>query len=76
MTTQKPPRLQSRAVYRENDLRRQGICESNSTLLRWEASGHFPRRIHLGLRAKAWIAAEVDAFIADRAAARGEVSHD
>ncbi|MCC5620251.1 AlpA family phage regulatory protein [Nostoc sp. CHAB 5715] len=48
--------------------------ESNSTLLRWEACGHFPRRIRLGMRAKAWIAAEVDAFIAGRAEARGDVA--
>lgn len=74
MTLHRPPRLQSRAIYRENDLRRQGIVESNSTLLRWEACGHFPRRIRLGLRAKAWVASEIDAFLADRAASRGEVA--
>ena len=43
---------------------------SRSTLYRRVAAGDFPRPIKLGERASAWSAAEIDAWIADRIAAR------
>ncbi|MEP3632205.1 MAG: AlpA family phage regulatory protein [Shimia thalassica] len=36
------------------DLRRLGITVSNSTLLRWEARGRFPRRARLAGTSVTW----------------------
>lgn len=47
---------------------RTGLCRSS--LYRAIAAGDFPKPIKLGERASAWSAAEVDAWIAARIAAR------
>lgn len=52
------------------DLARLGITMSNSTLLRLEASGRFPKRVRMGAHSVAWIAAEIHAHIAMLAAER------
>lgn len=43
-----------------------------SQLYALEAAGHFPRRLKLSERSSAWVASEVDAWIAARIAARDE----
>lgn len=43
---------------------------SRSEIYRRIASGKFPKPVNLGVRARAWNAAEVDQWIADRIAAR------
>lgn len=46
---------------------------SRSSIYRHEATGAFPRRIKLGEHASAWLAADVDRWIAERvAASRGQ----
>jgi len=44
-------------------LRRRGIPHHNSTLLRLEAKGQFPKRVRVGAK-KFWLAEELDDFIA------------
>lgn len=50
-------------------LRRRGFRQSNSTLLRLETAGRFPRRVYVG-RKPGWLAAEIDAFLDVLACAR------
>lgn len=51
-------------------LRYRGIRVANTTLLRWEANGRFPRRVRLGGTSVAWLKSEVDAWIEARAEER------
>ncbi len=45
-----------------SDLKRLGITVSNTTILRWESLGRFPRRLRLGGGTRvAWLASEVSA---------------
>ena len=47
---------------------------SNTTLYAWIAAGRFPRPIEGGTSSVAyWLASDVDAWLADRVAARGEL---
>lgn len=46
---------------------------SDPTLWRWEHEGAFPRRLRLGGNSCGWLQTEVEGWIAERAAARGEV---
>ena len=62
--------LNGRLVYRLIDLHRRGITLSNSTLLRLEAAGQFPKRIYLGRHSVAWLATEIHAHIEALAASR------
>ena len=43
------------ALANRADLARFGIKVSNSTLLRWEAAGRFPRRIRMAGTSVAWL---------------------
>lgn len=52
------------------DLRRRGIKISDSTIARLEAAGKFPKRVRLSTNSVAWMASEIDAYIAELAAAR------
>jgi len=52
------------------DLKRLGIHVSNTTLLRWEARGHFPRRIRMAGTTVAWFMSEVEDWLAERAEER------
>lgn len=63
MTTTTSDRL----VLTREDLARLGIKISNTTLLRLEASGSFPKRLRIG-NTVTWLAAEVREHI-DRLAA-------
>jgi len=50
-------------IYGRSDLRTRGIKLSNSTLLRLEAAGRWPKRVRLGDHSVGWLASEVDAHI-------------
>jgi predicted DNA-binding transcriptional regulator AlpA len=52
------------------DLKRLGINVSNTTLLRWEARGRFPRRIRMAGTSVAWFLCEIEDWLAARAAER------
>lgn len=52
------------------DLKALGIWQSNSTLLRLEAAGRFPRRLRIGGTSVCWDRAEIMAWFNDRRAER------
>lgn len=58
------------ALANRADLARFGIKVSNSTLLRWEAAGRFPRRIRMAGTSVAWLLKEIEQWLADRAEER------
>ena len=58
-----------------DDLKRFGISVSNTTLLRWEARGRFPRRIRLAGTSVAWILSEIEDWLAERAAERSHTHY-
>lgn len=58
-----------RLVLTREDLARLGIKISNTTLLRLEASGSFPKRLRIG-NTVTWLAAEVREYISGLAAER------
>jgi prophage regulatory protein len=66
--TEKPsnPRL----LYAREHLPRLGITLSNSTMLRLEEAGKFPKRIRLGAHSVAWLASEIHGHIDTLAAER------
>lgn len=71
MFTGKEDRAEARVLYTRVDLRRLGVSISNSTLLRLEAAGKWPKRVHIGDHSVAWLRDEVDAHIAQLADQRG-----
>jgi len=58
-------------IYSRNDLKTLGIGVSNSSLLRWEARGRFPRRIRMAGTSVGWLANEVEQWLKDRGSERG-----
>jgi prophage regulatory protein len=60
-----------RLLYSREHLPRLGINLSNSTMLRLEASGQFPKRVRIGVHSVAWLASEIHEHIAKLAAERG-----
>lgn len=63
-----PPDINTeRILLNRTDLKRLGILVSNSSLLRWEHAGRFPRRIRMAGTSVAWLKSEVDAWLSDRA---------
>lgn len=58
--------LASAVLVSRADLRKIGIRVSNTTLLRWEAAGRFPRRIRLAGTTVAWLKSEIDQWFIDR----------
>jgi prophage regulatory protein len=66
---------ESQLLYTRADLKRLGITVSNTSLLRWESVGRFPRRIRLAGTSVAWIAAEVTAWLAERAEERSRTHY-
>ena len=62
-----------RLLYTREDLRRFGVKLSNSTLLRLEARGAWPRRVRLGAHSVAWPADEIHEHLAQLRAARSAV---
>jgi len=66
-----PPDINTeRILLNRTDLKRLGILVSNSSLLRWEHAGRFPRRIRMAGTSVAWLKSEVDAWLSDRATER------
>lgn len=53
------------------DLPRLGINLSNTTMLRLEAAGRFPKRVRLSDHSVAWLAEEIFAYVEALASARG-----
>ena len=72
---QHSPPGESQLLYTRADLKRLGISVSNSSLLRWESVGRFPRRIRMSGTSVAWIAAEVTAWLAARAEERARTHY-
>ncbi|MGJ8529392.1 helix-turn-helix transcriptional regulator [Maritalea sp.] len=70
-------KLQSgqQALANRSDLKGFGIKVSNSTLLRWEQNGRFPRRIRMAGTSVAWLKSELDAWLADRAEERSRTHY-
>lgn len=62
--------LHPKALLSRDDLKQLGIKVSNSSLLRWEQHGRFPRRIRMAGTTVAWLKAEVDAWLEARAEER------
>lgn len=60
----------SKVLLTRGDLPRLGINISNSTMLRLEAAGQFPKRIRIGAHTVAWLASEIHEHIAMLAADR------
>lgn len=57
------------------DLKRLGITVSNTTLLRWEARGRFPRRARPGGTTVAWFMSEIEDWLAERADERARTHY-
>ncbi len=53
-----------------DDLKRLGINVSNTTLLRWEARGRFPRRIRMAGTSVAWFIVEIEEWLVSRSRER------
>lgn len=66
MTTLPPNKI----LLTRGDLPRLGINLSNSTMLRLEAAGQFPKRLRIGAHSVAWLSSEIHAHIETLAAAR------
>lgn len=67
MTLNPAQRPAQQVVLNRGDLKRLGIRVSNSSLLRWEQRGRFPRRIRMAGTTVAWLKAEIDAWLEARA---------
>lgn len=59
-----------RSLFSRDDLKRMGIRVSNTSLLRWEALGRFPRRTRMAGCSVAWLADEVTQWLETRASER------
>lgn len=59
-----------RRFYTREHLRRLGVTQSASTLLRLEAAGRWPKRVRIGDHSVAWIKDEVDTHLDALAAER------
>ena len=57
---------QTKLILGRKDLHELGLNVSNTTLLRWEALGRFPRRIRMGGTAVGWLAIEVAQWLKER----------
>lgn len=64
-----------KALATRADLKRLGIVVSNSTLLRWEARGRFPRRVRLAGTSVAWLLKEIEQWISERAEERSRTHY-
>lgn len=64
-----------KALATRADLKRLGITVSNSTLLRWEQRGRFPRRIRMAGTSVAWLLSEIEDWLAERADERARTHY-
>jgi len=58
-----------------DDLKRLGIIVSNTTLLRWEKQGRFPRRLKCGGTTVAWFLSEIEDWFTERDAERAHTHY-
>jgi len=58
-----------------DDLKRMGINVSNTSLLRWEKQGRFPRRIRMAGTTVAWFVSDIEDWLAERAAERARTHY-
>jgi prophage regulatory protein len=61
-----------KVILSREDLKAKGIRVSNTTLLRWESRGRFPRRLRMAGTTVFWLASEVDAWLRERATERAQ----
>ena len=64
-----------RTLATRADLKRMGITVSNTTLLRWEARGRFPRRARPGGTTVAWFMSEIQDWLTERAEERARTHY-
>ena len=64
----------SQTLIAFDDLARKGITLSRTQIWRNERAGIFPKRVQLSAARVAWVESEVDAWIAERIAARDRVA--
>lgn len=62
--------IPNKILLTRQDLPRLGLNLSNSTMLRLEAAGQFPKRVRIGAHSVAWLASEIHEHIAKLAADR------
>lgn len=58
-----------------DDLKRMGINVSNTSLLRWEKQGRFPRRIRMAGTSVAWFVSDLEDWLAERDAERARTHY-
>lgn len=63
MAEQSTDRGIRRRFYTREHLHRLGVTQSNSTLLRLEESGRWPKRVRISGHSVAWLKDEVDAHL-------------
>lgn len=76
MTMRKPHKSNAdQVILNRQDLIDIGIDAGDSSLLRWEYVGRFPRRIKLAGTSVGWLKSEVDEWIKERAAERARTHY-
>lgn len=65
----------SKKLLSRSDLKNIGIMVSNSSLLRWEHAGRFPRRIRMAGTSVAWLKSEIDKWLEERSAERAHTHY-
>jgi len=60
----------TKLLLTREDLPRLGLNYSNSTLLRWEKEGRFPKRVRIGGHSVVWFVSEISEFIGSLAQER------
>ena len=63
-------------LYMYRDLKAAGVPWTRKHLYCEERLGRFPKRVHLSANTIAWVADEIDRFVADRIAAREDIGAD
>lgn len=61
------PPNQNQVLLSRQDLKNLGVTVSNTSLLRWEQNGRFPRRIRMAGTTVAWLKSEIDEWLEARA---------
>lgn len=64
----KPEKL----LITRKELKEMGIYASNTTLLRWDAAGEFPKRVRMSRTSIAWLLAEIIEWLNDKAGERAQ----
>ena len=67
--------MKGKIVLGRAELRSFGIIVSNTTLLRWEAAGRFPRRIRMAGTTVAWLKSEIDQWLEKRSEERARAHY-